>query len=155
MEYPPSKLRDKMYDQAFAFLYNSERKIMQMNEGATDPSIVIGIKVPITPTDVTFLIEELYRGRSIITGLFTRLVLVRWRAPTGETLQRIGEENDEQKWASVRLRDIVCMTKEEATRHHDTILKGGKQLKELYDEETIERVEARLVEARACERFRV
>lgn len=108
-----------------------------------------------SPGDVTYLIEELFRGRSAVSGVPTKLVLVRWRKPEGPVLRRIGEGAEEQKSAEIRLRDIVCMTKEEATRHYERVLKGGEALGDVYDEEVIARVEERLAEAAAEEKHRL
>ncbi|UKZ81895.1 hypothetical protein TrVFT333_009671 [Trichoderma virens FT-333] len=81
--------------------------------------------------------EELYRGRSIISGIPTKLVLIRWKKPETCSMTVIGEGKDEQKCSTIRLRDLVCMTKEEATRHEKEIFKADKSLTGLYDEETI------------------
>lgn len=105
--------------------------------------------------DVTYLIEELYRGRSVVSGVPTKLVLVRWRRPEGPVLRRIGTGVDEQKTSIIALRDIVCMTKEEATRHYESVLKGGEPLEALYDGELIAKVEERLAQAAEAEKFRL
>lgn len=153
MDYQPAKARDKMYEAILAFVQASEEKIVRMIEGGR-PDICIGLKVPITPGDIAFLVEEAFRGRSAITGIPTKLVLVRWKKPQETTLVRIGEGKDEQKSSNLRLRDLVCMTKEEATRHQKEVLQGDKSLEDLYDREVIELVEARQKEAEAYERQR-
>lgn len=153
MDYQPAKARDKMYEAILAFVQASEEKIVRMIEGGR-PDICIGLKVPITPGDIAFLVEEAFRGRSAITGIPTKLVLVRWKKPQETTLVRIGEGKDEQKSSNLRLRDLVCMTKEEATRHQKEVLQGDKSLEDLYDREVIELVEARQKEAEAYERHR-
>lgn len=142
-----------MYEAILAFVQASEEKIVRMIEGGR-PDICIGLKVPITPGDIAFLVEEAFRGRSAITGIPTKLVLVRWKKPQETTLVRIGEGKDEQKSSNLRLRDLVCMTKEEATRHQKEVLQGDKSLEDLYDREVIELVEARQKEAEAYERHR-
>lgn len=55
----------------------------------------------------------------------------------------------------IGLRDIVCMTKEEATRHYERVLKGGEALEEVYDKEVIARVEERSAEAAEAEKYRL
>ncbi|KAK4117734.1 hypothetical protein N656DRAFT_786387 [Canariomyces notabilis] len=153
IDYQPAKARDKMYDAILAYVQASEEKIVRMIEGGrTD--VCIGLKVPITPGDIAFLVEEAFRGRSAVTGIPTKLVLTRWRKPLETTLVRIGEGNAEQKSSNLRLRDLVCMTKEEATRHQKEILQGAKNLEDLYSREVIEMVEARQKEAEAYERYR-
>ena len=100
--------------------------------------------------DVAFLVEEVYRGKSAVSGIPTRLVLIRWPKPKQSTLIKI----EEQKSSDLRLRDLVCMTKEEAARHQREVLLGDKALSDIYDADTIERVEAKLNEAEAFERYR-
>ncbi|SPQ19087.1 04c0514d-2f45-46ff-93ce-cf0c321dd587 [Thermothielavioides terrestris] len=153
MDYQPAKARDKMYDGILAYVQASEEKIVRMAE-AGQPDAAIGLKVPITPGDIAFLVEEAFRGRSAITGIPTKLVLIRWKKPQQTTLVRIGEGKDEQKSSNLRLRDLVCMTKEEATRHQKEILQGDKSQEDLYSREVIEVVEARQKEVEAYERYR-
>lgn len=153
MDYQPAKARDKMYEAILAYVQASEEKIVRMIEGGrTD--VCIGLKVPITPGDICFLVEEAYRGRSAITGIPTKLMLIRWKKPEQTTLVQIGEGKDEQKSSNLRLRDLVCMTKEEAVRHLKEHLQGNKSLEDLYSPEVIELVEARQKEAEAYERHR-
>ncbi|KAK3298597.1 uncharacterized protein B0H64DRAFT_78929 [Chaetomium fimeti] len=153
MDYQPAKARDKMYDAILAYVQASEEKVVRMFEGGR-VDVCIGLKVPITPGDVAFLVEEAFRGRSAVTGIPTKLMLIRWKKPQGTTLVRIGEGNDEQKSASLKLRDLVCLTKEEAVRHQKEVLLGNKKLDDLYSQEVIELVEARQKEAEAYERHR-
>jgi hypothetical protein len=153
MDYQPAKARDKMYESILAYVQASEEKLVRSFEGGpTD--VCIGLKVPITPGDIAFVVEEAFRGRSAVTGIPTKLMLIRWRKPEKSTLVRIGEGKDEQKSSDLRLRDLVCMTKEEAVRHQKEVLHGDKKLEDLYSQEVIERVEAYQKEAEAYERFR-
>ncbi|KAK3987439.1 hypothetical protein QBC44DRAFT_245989 [Cladorrhinum sp. PSN332] len=142
MEYQPAKARDKMYEAILAYVQAVEEKVVRMREGGrTD--VCIGLKVPITPGDIAFLVEEAFRGRSAVTGIPTKLMLIRWKKPSETTLVRIGEDKDEQKSSNLRLRDLVCMTKEEAVRHQKEVLLGDKTLEEVYSPEVIELVQAR------------
>lgn len=153
MDYQAAKGRDKMYDAILAYVQASEERVIRTIEGGpTD--ICIGLKVPITPGDISLLVEEIFRGRSAVTGIPTKLMLIRWKKPQKTTLVRIGEGSSEQKSSNVRLRDLVCMTKEEAVRHQKEVLHGDKSLEDLYSPEVIERVEARQKEAEAYERHR-
>jgi len=144
-----------MYDGILAFVQASEEKIVR-HTTQTAANVGIGLKVPITQGDIAFLVEEIYKARSAITNIPTKLVLVRWRKPNESTLLRIGEEGseNEQKSSKLVLSDLVCMTKDEATRHQKEILHGDKGLGELYDAETIETVEKRLREIQAYEKYR-
>lgn len=143
-----------MYEGALGYLQGSEEKVVRLSE-PSDPNATVGLKLPVSAGDVTYLIEELYRGRSVVSGVPTKLVLVRWRRPEGPVLRRIGTGVDEQKTSIIALRDIVCMTKEEATRHYERVLKGGEPLEALYDGELIAKVEERLAQAAEAEKFRL
>jgi hypothetical protein len=100
------------------------------------------------------LVEELYKSKSVVTGLPTKLVLIRWQKPVTSTLIRIGEGPDEQKSSNLKLRDLVCMTKEEAVRHQKEVLQGDKSVEDLYGQETVELVQSKLREAGSYEKFR-
>lgn len=67
---------------------------------------------------------------------------------------RIGEGIDQQRSSNVRMQDLVCMTKEEAAVHDKEVYKGGKAPEDLYDAETVKRVEARLEEIAEYEKLR-
>ncbi|KAG6267259.1 hypothetical protein E4U49_008233 [Claviceps purpurea] len=149
LDYAPAKGREKMYEGIMAYVAGSEDRLARSLGLDT-----VGLKTPLTMGDVAFLSEELYHGRSIISGISTKIVLIRWRRPEGPSMYVIGEGKDVQKCSTVRLRDLVCMTKEEATRHEKEIFKAGKNLEELYDQETIERVETKLASAAKYEQFR-
>jgi tRNA threonylcarbamoyladenosine dehydratase len=126
--------------------------VRKLNDGSRE--IAIGLKTPITLSDIAFLVEEVYRGRSAVTGIPTKLVLVRWKRPSGSTLIRIGEGENEQKSSNLRLGDLVAMTKAEAVRHEKEVLLGGRSPEDFYDTTIIEKIEARLKEAEAYEKFR-
>lgn len=59
-----------------------------------------------------------------------------------------------QKSSKVRLRDLVCMTREEAAVHEKEVVRGTKSPEDLYDKETVERVEARIKEEIGYEKYR-
>jgi hypothetical protein len=143
-----------MYDTMLGFVQGTEEKLARQTADSTNPDVARGLKVPLSLGDVAFLAEDLWKGRSAVTGISTRLVLVRWHKPTTATMVTIGEGADEQKSSNVRLRDLVVMTKEEANRHEKAVLKGTSKLEELYDAETIAKIEARLEEAVKYEKYR-
>ncbi|KAB5562849.1 hypothetical protein GE09DRAFT_1172048 [Coniochaeta sp. 2T2.1] len=153
IDYVPGKARDKMYDGILAFVQSSEEKIVRREiKIAADEGL--GLKIPLNPGDIAFLVEDLYKGKSVVTGLPTKLVLIRWKKPVGSAFIRIGEGDDEQKSSNISLHSLVCMTKEEAVRHQKEILLGDKSHAELYSQETIELVAAKLEEAREYEKYR-
>ncbi|EGR46807.1 uncharacterized protein TRIREDRAFT_65672 [Trichoderma reesei QM6a] len=149
ISYVPGKAREKMYEGILTYVQGSEEKLARLFVPDTT-----GLKTPLTLGDVAFLTEELYNGRSILSGIPTRLVLIRWKKPETSSMTVIGEGKDEQKCSTIRLRDLVCMTKEEATRHEKEVFKAGKPVESLYDAETIQRVEERMKEAEKYEWFR-
>ncbi|KAH7037282.1 ubiquitin-protein ligase molybdopterin-converting factor [Microdochium trichocladiopsis] len=152
-DYATAKGRDKLYDGLLAAVQGGEERMLRhLTNG--DASVTLGLKVPITPADMAFLAEDIYKARSAITGLPTRLTLIRWKKPTGTTLIRIGEGADEQKSSNLKLGDLVCMTKEEATRHDKLILRGDQTHEDLYDSATISKVEALMNEAASYEKYR-
>ncbi|KAF2144073.1 uncharacterized protein K452DRAFT_152440 [Aplosporella prunicola CBS 121167] len=145
-DYLPSKSRDKMYDGMLGALQGLEERLAR-HRGVD----AVGLRIPITQDDVGYLVEEVYRGRSVVTGLATRLALTRWRAPPeGFVDNRFPGQNN----SLLHIRDLVCMTKEEATRHEKEVLKGDKQPEDIYDKEVVELVEARLQEEEVFQRYR-
>ncbi|KOS20791.1 Uncharacterized protein ESCO_004123 [Escovopsis weberi] len=150
IEYVPAKGRERMYESILTYVQSSEEKLARLFAPGTT-----GLKIPLTVGDCAFMAEELFRSRSAVSGIPTKLVLIRWRRPQDGNMSVIGEGTEsEQKCSTVRLRDLVCMTKEEATRHEMEIFKAGRPVEELYDEETIRRVEAKMAEAAKYEECR-
>ncbi len=139
-EYLPSKARDKMYDSILANLQGQEERLARMC--GEDP---IGLRVPVTTDDVGYIVEEVYRGRSVISGLSTRLALTRWRPHTHPVMD---VSVSGQKSSLVKLEDLVCMTKDEAVRHEKEVLKPNKVPEDVYDEDVIRRVRDRMEEER-------
>jgi hypothetical protein len=142
-----------MYDGILAFVQSSEEKIVRQ-EIKIRADEGLGLKVPINPGDIAFLVEDLYKGKSVVTGLPTKLVLIRWRRPVGSAMVRIGEGEDEQKSSNLKIWDLVCMTKEEAVRHQKEILQGTRTHEDLYSQETIELVQTKLAEAKEYQKYR-
>ena len=153
VEYIEAKGREKMYDGILTQLQGSEEKLARFtlaSKNGQDPDAQ-GLKLPITAADVGYVVEEVYRGRSAISGVPTRLALVRWRRPEGRSMDvnPVG-----QKSSTVRLRDLVCMTKEEAAVHEREVLRGSKSVEELYDRDIVAKVQRRIEEEIGYERFR-
>lgn len=148
-EYIPSKSREKMYDNILATLQGYEDKLIRAELPSENTQ---GLKLPITTQDVGYLVEEVYRGKSAISGIPTRLALVRWRCPAKETA--LDKSVPGQKASTVRMRDLVCLTKEEAVVHDREVVRGGKAPEEVYDEETVSYVEARMDEEIGYEKYR-
>jgi tRNA threonylcarbamoyladenosine dehydratase len=146
-EYLPSKARDKMYDGILGSLQGSEERLAR-----TTGDSAIGLRIPVTQDDVGYLIEEVYRGRSVISGLTTRLTLVRWKKPDHEWLDVSNVAG--QKSVKLQINELVCMTKEEASKHEKEVLRAGRSLEEVWGKDVVELVEERLREESIYERYR-
>ncbi|KFA69685.1 hypothetical protein S40285_05919 [Stachybotrys chlorohalonatus IBT 40285] len=149
LDYVSGKGSEKMYEGVQNYVQGSEERLAR-----TFTPNIVGLKVPLTTGDIAFLTEELYHARSIVSGISTRIVLIRWRKPDTTTVSVIGEGKDEQKCSNLRLRDLVCMTKEEAVRHEKEVFRAGTEVEDLYGAELVERIEAKLAEAAKYEVFR-
>jgi hypothetical protein len=79
---------------------------------------------PFSEADVGYIVEEVFRGRSILEPYHTtRLTLGKWR-PEG-TLT----------WGNV-----VCMTKAESIVHETRVIKGGESVDVVYGQAVVSRV---------------
>lgn len=147
-DYVPYKSRDKMYDGILAALQGLEERLAR--KSGQD---ALGLKVPVTPDDVGYIVEEVYRGRSVVSGLATRLALTRWRYNTAED-KNIDTHIAGQKFSRLSLKDLVCMTKEEATRHEKEVLVEGKAPEDFYDAEVVALVQSRTEEESVFSKYR-
>jgi tRNA threonylcarbamoyladenosine dehydratase len=148
-DYIPLKGRDKMYESILGNLQGLEERLA--GGGA------VGLRIPVNKEDVGYIVEEVYRGRSVVSGLTTRLVLVRWRKPSQTPegkFDTVDTRVDGQKVAKIRLNNLVCMTKDEAVRHEREILRGNLKVEELYDGDVLSRVATSLKEEEGFEKYR-
>lgn len=151
IEYSMStKGRDKVYDGIIAFIQNLYERLVRQVAGQ-DP---IGLRLPVTKDDIAFLVEDVWRGKSAVSGLGNRLVLVPWQVPPTGFRLNLALEKEGQKTAALELDQLVCMTKEEAARHEREVLRDGKNVSEIYDAAVLQRVDMRKKEARAYEQYR-
>lgn len=130
-----------------------EEKLVRSEPGAPK-DVCAGLKIPLTVSEVAFLVEEVYRSRSAVSGLATRLHLVRWRKPRAGVMKTLGEGADQQKWTTLQMSDLVCLTKEEVKMHDKEVLQGGKSPEDVYDADTVRKVEARIEEIKEYEKYR-
>ena len=126
-EYVPSKAREKMYDGILAQLQGLEERVAR-HQGL-DP---LGLRVPVTADDVGYLIEEVFHGKSVISGLGSRLALTRWRKPENDW---VNTQVQGQKSDTLQLDQLVCMTKDEMQAHEQQVLKDGGDPEALYSKE--------------------
>lgn len=142
-EYVGAKGREKMYEGILAQLQGLEERLARSIETGFDST---GLRVPVNADDVGYLVEEVWRGRSAISGLTSRLALARWRQPSrGEW---VDTRTPGQKVTKVQLDELVCMTKDEMLQHEKVVLKGGLSPEEAYGPEVVALVEKRREEER-------
>lgn len=146
------KGREKLYETILAFLQNFSEKMARQVAGQ-DP---INLRLPISKDDIAFLVEEVWRGKSAVTGLSTRLVLIPWVKPArGFAMDLTYEKEKEgQKFIPLDMKNLVCMTKDEAARHEREVLRGDKKVEDLYDDVVLQRVNLRKKEAEVYEQYR-
>jgi tRNA A37 threonylcarbamoyladenosine dehydratase len=152
-EYIASKGREKMYEGILAQLQGLEERLARSifkdqksgdeKESAFDAT---GLRIPITSDDVGYLVDEVYRGRSVISGLASRLALVRWRRPTGNWVDARSVAG--QKSVKLDMSELVCVTRDEMLKHEKMVLKGDAQPEDLYGEDVMALVEKRREEER-------
>ncbi|KAJ5709134.1 Molybdenum cofactor biosynthesis MoeB [Penicillium malachiteum] len=145
-----SKGRDKMYDSALATLQGLSERLNKQVAGED----AISVRIPISRDDIAFLMEEVWRGKSAITGLQNRLMLVPWRVPAQGWGVDPKWAQEGQKILPLDIKELVCMTKDEATYHEREVLRGGKTVEEAYEETILQRVNLRLKEAEEYEKYR-
>ena len=141
------KSREKLYDAILSSLQGLEERMVR-HHGQDS----LGLKVPITKDDVGYIVEEAYRGKSVVSGLPTRLALIRWKRP--EKGFKVSEDWEGQKSVGLKLNELVCMTKEEAAVHEKEVLKGGRGPEEVYEKEIVELVKKRREEEEYYQRYR-
>ncbi|KAJ5534254.1 hypothetical protein N7527_000508 [Penicillium freii] len=145
-----AKGREKLYDTILATLLSLyERMIRQVTGQDT-----VGLRVPLSKDDIAFVVEEVYRGKSPISGLSNRLALIPWQTPAHGWSMDLSLEKEGQKTVQMDINDMVCMTKEEALHHEKEVLKGGKKVEEVYDEAVLQRVNLRRREAKEYDQYR-
>jgi tRNA threonylcarbamoyladenosine dehydratase len=140
--------RDKMYEGMLSALQGLMERLIRHEGG--DP---IGLRVPLSKEDISYLVEEVFRGKSVVSGLSTRLALVPWQKPLKGFLELIRDE-DGQKYVKLGLTDFVLTTKEEAQRHEKEVLRTSVAPNEHYPAEVIGTVGRRLEQERAYDKYR-
>ncbi|KAJ8613311.1 hypothetical protein MRB53_036998 [Persea americana] len=147
------KNREKLYDAILTLLQGGEERLARAQ--GLDAR---GLKVPLNQDDVGYLVEEVWRGRSAISGLGTRLALVRWKPPGAGKSKELDAWVDisvpGQKASRVEMGELVCMTKEEMLRHEKEVLLGGKSVEELYSPSVVEYVAERMEEEKRWRQWR-
>lgn len=94
-------------------------------------------RVPIALKEVSYIVEEVFRGKSPVSGFSTRLTLSKW---------------DPKK--PVSLQNVVLLTKEEQKVHEDRVLNGDDKLEDVYPQQVLELVNKRFREEEYYSQFR-
>lgn len=126
VEYVEGKNRYKIYDGILQSLAGQESRLGHLEQ-----------RTPVALRDVPYIVEEVFRGKSVISNFSTRLTLSRWD-PTKE----------------LSYQNVVVMTKDEQKNHENRVLKGGETLEDVYSEEVLERVKHRFAQERYYSTFR-
>lgn len=142
-EYIASKGREKMYEGILAQLQGLEERLARFLLPDFD---ALGLRIPVNADDVGYMVDEVYRGRSVISGLTSRLALVRWRKPQGGEL--VDTRTPGQKAVRLELDELVCMTKDEMLQHEKLVLKGDVSPEQAYGAEVVALVERKREEER-------
>ncbi|KAF2112625.1 hypothetical protein BDV96DRAFT_153791 [Lophiotrema nucula] len=145
-DYLPAKSRDKMYDGILGALQGSEERLAKSRGYEFQ-----GLRIPLTQDDVGYLVEEVYHGRSVVSGLSTRLCLIRWNKPVEDF---VDNRTPGQRNSLLQMKELVLMTKEEATKHEKEVLKGDSVPEDLYDRKVVDVVRLKMKEEEKYERFR-
>ncbi|KAJ3041875.1 hypothetical protein HDV00_008579 [Rhizophlyctis rosea] len=119
----PIKLRPKTYERLHKDLVNKEKDVYKASPN-----------IPLNIADVGYIFEEIWRGRSALSGTFDKLQLTRW---------------DVTKPASFT--NVVCLTRAEAEKHDEI---AGGALRDTYGEEFVKFVEGRFEEERRIGKWR-
>ena len=94
-------------------------------------------RIPLVLKDVSYLVEEVFKGKSPISGISTRLTLTKW---------------DPSK--PISLQNVVVLTKNEQKVHEDRVLKGKESLQDVYDAKVLKLVSQRFREEAYYSQFR-
>jgi tRNA threonylcarbamoyladenosine dehydratase len=144
------KGRDKMYEGMLSALQGLEERLARSFEGQD----AIGLRIPVGKDDIQYLTEEVFRGKSVVSGLTNRLALIRWRRPEGGFKIEGQDGREGQRRMRLKLSDLVCMTKNEAQKHEREVLTGDKEPEQVYEAEVVDLVARRQEEEKAFDKYR-
>lgn len=122
-----AKNRYKVYDQLYNTLASQQSRLGIMDQKTP----FVGL------SDMQYIFEEIWRGKSPISGLSTRLSISRWNP-------------DEE----LSMQNVVLLTKDETKIHEKRVLLGGESALDVYGPEVIARVERRFKEEQFYSQYR-
>lgn len=131
-EYSKGKNRAKLYEEMITQLAGQESRLRGK---------LPGVRVALNENDIGYVVEEVFKGKSIVSGLSTRLALTRWEPLPAKEDGFWGERDH-----TLTIESVVLMTKEEAQKHEKEVLKGGKPAESVWGPEVVRSVEARRIE---------
>ncbi|CAH6722563.1 tRNA threonylcarbamoyladenosine dehydratase 2 [[Candida] jaroonii] len=120
------KNRIKVYDGIFQSLAGQQTRIGKVDQ-----------RVKIALSEVPYILEEIFHGKSPISNYSTKLTLSRWD-PSKE----------------ISCQNLVIMTKEEQSIHEKRVLIGGEKLEDVYSQEVLDLVAKRFEDERYWSQFR-
>jgi len=125
-----ARFRPKLYDGMLAQLVGSETRIRG--------SKYTGLKVPFSEGDIGYMVEEVFKGKSVISGVTTKLQLVRWLPlKNGDESEGVGIGGA----IKIGMLDVAVVTADERSEHEKRVLKGGEMVEEVWGQEVVERVQ--------------
>ena len=120
------KNRIKIYDSLLQSLAGQMSRIGEKDQ-----------RVPVALSDVPYIVTEVFRGKSPISGYSTKLALSKWNP-----------------LKPVSLQNVVLVTSEEQKEHEKRVLNGGEKLEDVYSPEVLELVNKRFGEEEYYSQFR-
>jgi tRNA A37 threonylcarbamoyladenosine dehydratase len=140
MEYSLGKNRTKLYEDIQARLAGQESRLR---------GNVVGLKLTLTEADIGYVVEEVFKGKSVVSGIPTRLMLTRWE-PLPFREDGFWAEEDHR----LDIDGVVLMTKEEAKKHEQEVLIGRKSPEDVWGKEVVEKVNQRRQEEAFYAKYR-
>jgi hypothetical protein len=140
MEYSQGKNRTKLYEDIQARLAGQESRLR---------GNVVGLKLTLTEADIGYVVEEVFKGKSVVSGIPTRLMLTRWE-PLPLKEDGFWAEEDHR----LGIDGVVLMTKEEAKKHEQEVLVGRKSPEDVWGKEVVEKVNQRRQEEAFYAKYR-
>ncbi|ODV92684.1 hypothetical protein CANCADRAFT_90718 [Tortispora caseinolytica NRRL Y-17796] len=126
-EYSPVRERTKIYDSVLQTAQSQAIRLEKRNH------------IDFDAQDTAYLIEEVFRGRSVVSREFTRLAFTKW---------------DPADPRPLCMHNVVLMTKTEVQRHELAVLSGKHTLEEVYSPEVIALVRRRFHENDLYDKWR-
>lgn len=142
MEYSHGKNRIKLYEDIQARLAGQESRLR---------GNIIGLRLKLTEADIGYVVEEVFKGKSVVSGIPTRLTLTRWE-PLPFCHKEDGFWGEEDHRLDVD--GVVLMTKDEAKKHEKEVLINRKSPEEVWGKEVVERVNQRQQEESFYAKYR-